>query len=314
MSSITNLIKRLPRRAKEEESRRLSLRTFTEPLAYLLPFFIGLAIFTLFPIVNVFMLSFKEGYRMLTGEFSQYGLGNFAFILKDPYFINSLQNTAIYVFTVVPVSTVLAIFFAYMLNKKLRLNPLYQTAFFLPMVTSVIAVGLAWKWIFNFDYGVFNFFLSQFNIDPINWLNNPRYNLWTIIIYGIWSYLPFTIILLLSGLQNIDPMYSTAARVDGASKFKIFFRITLPLLAPTVGLVLIVNVISASKVFNELFPLFNGRPGVAYNLYTVVYYIYEVFYVKWRLGQAGAAAVILFLIVLIFTMVQLYLQRNWKHY
>jgi len=313
MSLITSLTKRFPRREAAETSRP-SARTFVEPLVYLLPFLIGLAIFTLFPIVNVFLLSFKENYRMLSGEFSQYGIGNFAFILKDPYFINSLKNTAIYVFTVVPVSTVLSIFFAYLLNKKLRLNPLFQTAFFLPMVTSVIAVGLAWKWIFNFDYGVFNFFLSLLKIDPINWLNNPAYNLWTIIIYGIWSYLPFTIILLLSGLQNIDPLYATAARVDGASKSKIFFRITLPLLAPTVGLVLIVNIISASKVFNELFPLFNGKPGAAYNLYTVVYYIYEVFYVKWRLGQAGAAAVILFLIVLIFTMVQLYVQRNWKHY
>ena len=182
------------------------------------------------------------------------------------------------------------------------------------MVTSIIAVGLAWKWMYNYDYGVFNFFLSTFNIDPINWLNNPKYGLLAVIIYGIWSYLPFTIILVLAGLQNINPLYVTAAKIDGASKSKIFFRITLPLLAPTIGLVLIVNMISASKVFSELFPLFNGKPGAAYSLYTVVYYIYEVFYVKWRLGQASAAAIILFLIVLVFTMLQLFLQRKWKHY
>jgi len=304
----------LPTPSTGTAPRGFALGRFLTPLAFLLPFLIGLVIFTLFPIVNVFLMSFKEKYQMLTGEFTQYGPGNYVLLFKDPYFLNGLKNTALYVFTVVPVSTALSILFAYLLNKKLRLNPLFQTAFFLPLVTSVIAVGLAWKWIFSFDYGVFNFLLSRFGVEPINWLNNPNYSLWAIIIYGIWSYLPFTIILLLAGLQNINPLYATAAAVDGASKARIFFRITLPLLAPTVGLVLIINTISASKVFDELFPLFNGKPGAAYNLYTVVYYIYEVFYVKFRLGQAGAAAVILFLIVLIFTLVQLYLQRNWQHY
>lgn len=290
------------------------LRMASEPLLYLLPFFLGLALFTVFPIINVFLISTKEGYQIMSGEFSQYGAGNFQTILRDPYFQNSLKNTAIYVFTVVPVSTCLSIFFAYLLNLKLRLSAFYQTAFFLPMVTSIIAVGLAWKWMYNFDYGIFNFLLSLFGVEAINWLNNPRYSLLAIILYGIWSYLPFTIILLLAGLQKIDPVYALAARLDGANRQKIFFRITLPLLAPTVGLVLVVNIISTSKVFNELFPLFNGRPGAAYNLYTVVYYIYELFYIKWRLGPASAAAVVLFFIVLIFTMVQLFLQRKWQHY
>lgn len=293
---------------------RAPYKLFAEPLAYLLPFMIGLLIFTLFPIVNVFLISTKEGYQIMSGNFTGYGTANFQAILKDPYFINGLKNTAIYVFTVVPISTCLSIFFAYLLNLKVRLSAFYQTAFFLPMVTSIIAVGLAWKWMYNFDYGIFNFFLTRFGFAPINWLNDPRYSLLAIILYGIWSYLPFTIILLLAGLQKIDPQYAIAARLDGASRTRIFFRITLPLLAPTVGLVLIVNIITASKVFNELFPLFNGRPGAAYNLYTVVYYIYELFYIKWRLGHASAAAVILFLIVLIFTSVQLFLQRKWRHY
>ena len=306
----------LPKAASKRESDApgISVRTFAEPFFYLLPFFLGILIFTLFPILNVFLISCKEKYKMLTGEFAQYGLANYQFILQDRYFLMGLKNTAIYVFTVVPFSTVLSILFAVLLNKKLRLSALYQTAFFLPMVTSVIAVGLAWKWMYNFDYGLFNYFLKLFHIDPINWLNNPEYGLLAIIIYGIWSYLPFTIILLLSGLQNINPLYVTAAKIDGASRSKIFFRITLPLLAPTIGLVLIINMISASKVFSELFPLFNGKPGAAYSLYTVVYYIYEVFYVKWRLGQASAAAIVLFLIVLVFTLAQLFLQRKWKHY
>lgn len=298
----------------QKESRRQKTQSLLEPLIYLTPFFLGIIIFTLFPIINVFFISFREGYKMLSKEFTQYGFGNYQAIIHERYFLLSLKNTAIYVFTVVPISTLISIFFAIFLNKKLKLSSLYQTAFFLPMVTSTVAVGLAWKWMYNFDYGVFNFFLSLFNIAPINWLNDPNYSLHALIIYGIWSYLPFTIILVLSGLQNINPLYITAAKIDGASKLKIFTRITLPLLAPTIGLVLIVNMISASKVFTELFPLFSGKPGAAYNLYTVVYYIYELFYVKWRLGHASAAAIILFLIVLVFTMLQLLIQRKWKHY
>ncbi len=312
---------KLSKEERKEERTALTQSGFNrsffdkfEPFIYLLPFLLGILIFTLFPILNVFTISFKEGYKLLTKEFSHYGLGNYASILQDRYFISSLKNTGIYIFTVVPVSTAISIFFAIALNKKLKLNSLYQTAFFLPMVTSTVAVGLAWKWMYNFDYGVFNFFLSLFKVAPINWLNNPKYGLLVLIIFGIWSYLPFTIILVLSGLQNIDPLYATAAKIDGASKFSIFKRITLPLLSPTIGLVLIVNMISASKVFNELFPLFSGKPGAAYDLYTVVYYIYDLFYVKWRLGHASAAAIVLFLIILIFTMLQLLIQRKWVHY
>lgn len=115
---------------------------------------------------------------------------------------------------------------------------------------------------FNYDYGLINYALSLFGVSPVNWLNDPHYNLAALIIYGIWSMLPFTIILLLSGFQNINPQYYTAARIDGASSGRIFRRITVPLLAPTLGLTMIVNVISASKVFSELFPLFNGNPGL----------------------------------------------------
>lgn len=131
-----------------------------------------------------------------------------------------------------------------------------------------------------------------------------------LIIFGIWNILPFTIILLLSGLQNIDEMYYTAAKVDGAKSTKIFFRITVPLLSPTIFLVCIVNTISCFKVFSELYPLFNGKPGPYYNLYTVVYYIRYAMMEKRKYGYAAAAAVILFFCVLIFTVIQLRMQKR----
>lgn len=284
-----------------------------EPFLYLAPFLIGIIIFTLYPIFNVFFMSFKENYKYLTGEFSGYGLNNFVQILSDPYFIQSLKNTFSYVLIVIPISTCLAIVFAVLLNQNIKLNALFQTAYFLPMVTSVTAVGMAWKFMFNYNSGLINFFLNLLGFESINWLQIASNNFAALVIFGIWNILPFTIILLLSGLQNIDPLYYTAAKVDGANTLTCFFRITLPLLAPTICMVLIVNTISTFKVFNELFPLFNG-PGIAYNLFTVVYYIYYQFrgLTPPKYGLAAAAAIILFIIIFCFTMIQLYVQKKYS--
>lgn len=301
-------------KSKSQKKSRLIFGSIIEPSLFLAPFLIGLVIFTVYPFVNVILLSFKEDYNMLTGVFSGIGFQNYADVVSDPNFLSGLRNTFLYALFVVPIATALSLLIANMMNGNIKLKGLFQTCYFLPMVTSVTAVGLVWKWLYNYDYGLINYLLSLFGVNAINWLNDPRYNLPALIIYGIWSMIPFTTILLLAGFQNVDPKYYTAARVDGAKDSKIFFRITLPLLAPTIGMTLIVNTISASKVFSELFPLFNGKPGSAYSLYTVVYYLYDAFYVQWKLGRAASSAVILFIIVLILTMVQLFIQRKWKNY
>ncbi len=299
---------------KRNDEEKITIKTFTTPLLFLTPFLLGVIIFTIYPFFNVLFISFKENYRVLTQEYTAIGFENYVKILNDPTFINALKNTGLYTLFVVPVSLIISTVIACLLNSKIKFKGLFQTVYFLPMVTSVTAVGLAWKWLFNFDYGIVNYVISLFGAKGINWLNDPKYALTSLIIYGIWSMLPFTIILILAGLQNINAQYYTAAKVDGAKPMDIFFRITMPLLAPTLGLVTIVNTISASKVFQELFPLFGGQPGPAYSLYTVIYYIYDTFYVKWKLGPAAASAMILFIIVLIFTSIQLYIQRNWKNY
>lgn len=306
-------MKRLSRQPRMD-GERLTARTLLEPAAFLTPFLIGIILFTLYPFINVFLISFKENYKVLTGEFTSFGFQNYETVISDPNFLNGLKNTGLYVVSVVPIATALSLLIATLLNNDIKLKGFFQTCYFLPMVTSITAIGLVWKWLFNFDYGLINYFLSVFGIDPVNWLNNPAYNLAALVIYGVWSMIPFTTILLLAGFQNVNPQYYTAARADGAKGGRIFFRITLPLLAPTIGLTLIVNMISASKVFSELFPLFNGQPGSAYSLYTVVYYLYDAFFVKWKLGRAAASAVILFAIVLVLTMIQLFIQRKWKNY
>jgi len=306
-------MKRFARKPRQD-GEMLTAKTFLEPAAFLTPFMIGIILFALYPFINVFLISFKESYKVLSGEFSSFGLENYENVINDPNFLNGLKNTCLYVVIVVPIATALSLLIASLLNNNIKLKGFLQTCYFLPMVTSVTAIGLVWKWLFNFDYGLINYFFSLFGIDPVNWLNDPNYNLAALIIYGVWSMIPFTTILLLAGFQNVNPQYYTAARADGAKGGWIFFRITLPLLAPTIGLTLIVNMISASKVFSELFPLFNGNPGSAYSLYTVVYYLYDAFFVQWKLGRAAASAVILFAIVLVLTMIQLLMQRKWKHY
>ena len=283
-------------------------RPFSErikPLLYLLPFIISVSIFTIYPIVNVIRMSFLENYKHLTGAFDSVGLGNYQKVVSDPLFRQGLSNTVKYVLCVVPISTAIAVVLATLLNQRVRFQGFFQTAYFLPMVTSSLAVGLAWRFMFNDTYGILNFLLSKLGLPGVSWLEATNGNFYALVIFGIWSILPNTIILLLSGLQNIDPLYYTAAKVDGAKTLRIFFRITVPLLAPTIMLVVIINSISTFKMFHELFPLFSG-PGVAYNLYTVVYYIYYEFRVLTppKYGYAAAAAVILLVTVFTFTMLQ----------
>ena len=281
-----------------------------EPWLYLTPFLLFIIIFTLYPVINVFTISFKQNYSYLRGTCEGINLENYKYVLTDDKFRSAMINTVLYVLFVVPVSTMLAIFFANLLNQKLKGSAVFQTAFFMPMVTSVTAVGLIWRLMYNQQYGIINFFLTKFGIEKIGWVTDSKWSLVVLIIFGIWNILPFTIILLLSGLQNIDEMYYTAAKVDGAKSSKIFFRITVPLLSPTIFLVCIVNTISCFKVFSELFPLFNGKPGPYMNLYTVVYYIRYAMIEKRKYGYAAAAAVVLFVCVSIFTMLQLQLKKR----
>ena len=302
-------MKKTKRRADAELGER-SFFSRIEPFLYLLPFLLGIAVFTLYPVINVVLMSFKEGYSHLSRSFTQWGAANYQTVLRDPRFAQAVGNTVKYVVMVVPASTCIAVVAAHLLNQKLRCQALFQTAYFMPMVTSVTAVGLAWKLMYNKSFGIINYILSFFGVDKIPWLENAAWSIPALVVFGVWNILPFTIILLLSGLQNIDPQYYTAARVDGSSGLRIFFRITVPLLAPTIFLVCIVNTISCFKVFSELYPLFNGKPGPFNNLYTVVYYIRYAMMENRKYGIAAAAALVLFLFILVFTMVLLALQKG----
>lgn len=297
--------------SKKDIQKRM-LKDKIEPFLYLFPFMLFLIVFTIYPVINVFILSFKENFSYLRGTFDGIGLANYQEVLNDEKFRQALLNTFLYVLCVVPISTAIATFTAYLLNHKIKGIAIFQTAYFMPMVTSITAVGLIWRLMYNQKYGIFNYILSLFGIDKIGWLTESKWSLIALVIFGIWNILPFTIILLLSGLQNIDEIYYTAAKVDGAGSGKIFFRITVPLLSPTIFLVSIMNTISSFKVFSELYPLFNGKPGPYYNFYTVVYYIRYAMMEKRKYGYAAAAAVILFFCIMIFTFIELFFKNKNK--
>jgi multiple sugar transport system permease protein len=283
-------------------------------LLYVLPALIVVAVFTIYPLLRAFLMSFYTKYKFSTDTVLAYGIDNFTYILSDSVFQKALRNTFIYVLFVVPISVGLSLVLAVLLNLKIRFKSFFQTVYFLPYVTSAVALGIVFSWIFHSRYGLVNNFLALFNIAPVQWLNKPSMALTTLIIYSIWKSLAFNIIIFLAGLQTIGLQYYQAARVDSASRWRVFSRITVPLLSPIIAYALVISLINSFKVYAEVYALFGGRAGPANSAITVVYYIYQQFYVNWNFGIASAAAVVLFLIILIFTLLQLRVSRRRVHY
>lgn len=280
---------------------------------FLGPFMLGIVIFTIYPFINAFLMSFKENFSILRNTFSGWGLANYRKVLNDPIFLSGLKTTIKYVVIVVPISLIISIIIAVLLNNTRRFKAILQTAYFMPLVTSTAAISLVFRFIFANEGGLINKIITTLGQTQINFLGTNRWSEFVLYIFGIWNILPFTIILLLAGLQNIDPQYYTAAKVDGAKTLDIFTNITVPLLSPTIALVAIVNSISAFKVFDYVFQLYN-KPGPGYNLYTIIYYIYEKFGgTKPQYGYAAAASIVLFFIIAVFTLLQRVLQKKTNY-
>ncbi len=230
-------------------------------------------------------------------------------------FIKALYNTGYYVILTVPTTLALALGIALLLNKPLKMRTAFRTAYFIPFVTSVVAVSLVWQWIFNDDYGLLNYFLSFFGIDKIAWLKDEKWTIPTIAIVSVWRMVGYDAVIFLAGLQNIDKFYYEAADVDGANSLQKFVYITWPLLSPTTFFLTIVSFIGAFKVFAEVFVLYQGLPGPYNNSgLTMVYYVFDLFYNQQRMGIACAAAYMLFGIILIFTALQFFVGRKMVEY
>ncbi|MCD5002520.1 sugar ABC transporter permease [Enterococcus saccharolyticus] len=268
---------------------------------FLLPSLGVILLFNIYPLFRSFIMSFQKG-SLINQKYA--GLENYQRVLSDPVFYRALKNTALYAFVVVPIALVISLAIAWIIFEKVKHKSFFETIFFMPYVTSTIAIGIVFRYFFNGSYGIVNFILGLFGIPAVNWLDSIQMSMPTLIIFGIWTSLAFNIIILLAGLRNIDQEHYKIANMFGATNWEIFRRITFPQLLPTIAFLLTVNLIGAFKVYTQVYALFGGTAGIANSATTAVYYIYDKFHVAGRPGIAMAATVILFVVILIVTFLQ----------
>ena len=269
---------------------------------FLLPALFLVCVFNVLPLIKALIMSFQKGQTLNSMKFT--GISNYASVIQDPKFHLAISNTALYAFIVVPLGLMISMFIAITIHERIKHKQIFETIFFIPYLTSVIAIGAVFRFLFNDDFGFINHILGYLGMGPFRFLNDPAMSMTTLILFGVWSSLAFNVIILLSGLRTIDENYYKIADMFGATKREQFRKITLPQITPIVTFLLMVNFISAFKVYAQVFSLFNGKPGLADSATTGVFYIYSKFYVDKRYGQGMAAAIMLFIFILLFTLIQ----------
>ncbi|WKV08598.1 sugar ABC transporter permease [Thermoanaerobacterium sp. CMT5567-10] len=277
---------------------------------YISPWLLGFLIFTLYPIVYSFLLIFTNA--DLTGNGKFIGINNIIKVFsKDPLFLKALENTLYYSFVFVPLSLIFAFLIALLLNQKLKGISIFRTSFYIPYITSGVAVTMLWGWLFNPDVGLINYILSVFGVKGPNWLNDERWAMPAIIIMSLWS-IGNTIIITLAGLQDIPTQLYESAELDGANRFTITTRITIPLITPTLFFNLIIGIIGAFQIFTQPYVLTQGGPN--YATYTYVLHLYNYAFKYNEIGYASTLAWILFIIIMILTLIVNYTSKYWVYY
>lgn len=300
---------------------------------YLSPAIVLLLVFTVWPIINTVWLAFQEDYSMLAaqgGKTFEFGLGNFEKVIGYKNFFQILKNTLLLCVLTVPISTFLALLIAVCLNSIKFLSKFIQTIFFLPYVTNSIAIGMVFAAMFNIvgntasenpiitTAGVINNIIGIFGIPPVNWINagsSYAANIAVMTIYIVWNALPFKILILLGGLQSVNKQYYDAAKVDSTPKWRVFTKITVPLLSPMIAYVVITGFIGGFKEYSSIVGVFGDKMGPAGDygrLNTMVGFIYDS--IANHQGRASAAALILFAIIFVVTMLNLYVSNKKTHY
>jgi len=282
--------------------------------AYLMiaPTLLGTIIFNIWPLLQSFYLSFTEWGAF--GSYSWKGIVNYERLFNEPDLLIALKNTFVFTILSVPLGISLSIIVAVLLNQKIKGVTFYRTLYFLPVVTMPAAVAIVWKWLYNADYGLINYVLSLFSIQGPRWLTDPNLALYSIVLVAVWGAIGYNMVIILSGLQGISTTYYEAADIDGAGMFVKFFKITLPLLSPTLFFVTVMSLINTFQVFELIFMMIGPNSLVIENTQTVVYLFYEEAFINNDKGYAAAIAMALFLIILCVTILQFKLQKKWVHY
>ena len=277
---------------------------------YTAPWLIGFFVLTLYPIVYSFYLMFTD--MNLTGVGKFIGLENLKYAFTDdPLFIKAFINTLKYVVMFVPSSIILAFFVALLLSKKVKGLGFFRTAFYIPYITSGVAVTILWGWIYQKDYGIINYVLSLFGIKGVNWLGDKNIAMISIVILSLWT-IGNNIIIMLAGIQDIPQSYYESAQIDGAGAIRQIFSITLPLCTPTIYFNLIVTIIAAFQVFQQPLILTNGGP--LNSTYTAAIHMYNNVFLYGKMGYASMMAWSLFVVIMVITLVVISTSKYWVFY
>jgi multiple sugar transport system permease protein len=277
---------------------------------FVAPLILGLLVFTYGPVLAALGLSFTKGDYISTPRWI--GLGNYQALLNDDLFWKSMRNTIYYVVGVVPAGMILSLLLALAMNQKLRGIVLFRSIFFLPTISSSVAISLMWLWIYNPEFGVLNFLLKQMGVKGPAWLSSSEWAMPAVMIMAVWRGLGYNMLIYLAGLQGIPDVYYEAAEIDGAGGWAKFRHITVPLLSPTTFMLLILGLIGAFQVFEYTYVMTGGGP--VYATLTIVLHIYNTAFRSFQMGYASALAYVLFFILLGLTVIQFRLQNRWVHY
>ncbi len=270
--------------------------------------FLSFLLFTMYPMIQSLVMSFFDW--KIVGQPKPVGVANYSELAGDAYFWTSLKNTLYFTLGTVPVRTALALILAVALNGRIRMRTLFRAVYFLPEITSMVAVALIWRWIYNPDFGLLNQALRVLGISPgPTWLSSVTWAMPSVVIMSIWKNVGYYMVLFLAGLQAIPDHYYEAARIDGANAVHQFLRITVPLISPITLFVLIMSIIASFQVFQQIYIMTQGGPMNSTSV--VVYYLFENAFVYFRLGYASAVAWVLFLIILVVTVLQMRYSRTW---
>ncbi len=286
---------------------------------YLLPAIAFLGAFMVYPLIDVFVYSFEEGYNSASQTYFGVGFYNYGYVLSDPYFLQAVKNTFILVFITVPLSTGLSLLVSVALSSIEKLRQAFQTIFFLPYVTNTLAVGLVFMILFKptvYNDGLVNSFLSIFGIDAIDFIDGPYWaKMLVLSLYTIWIVMPFKVLIFTSSICSVPQIYYDAAKIDGTGEDRMFWKITLPSISPTIFYLLITGCIGAFKAYSDAVALFGTNLNVA-GMNTIVGYIYDMLYSDGGgyPSFASAAAIILFIIVLTITCINLLVSKRKVHY
>jgi multiple sugar transport system permease protein len=274
------------------------------------PMMTGFAIFFLFALVASLVLSLTD-WDVLSAP-NWVGLSNYARLPQDEAFLGALRNTALLTVPNVALRLLLSLLIAIALNSRIRFRAFYRALFFMPVLTMPVAIATIWKWLFDPGFGPVNAQLGRFGLPQPEWLNHPESAVIAVVIVLLWSGVGYDMVIFLAGLQNIPREYYEAAQLDGASAFRQFRDITLPLLTPTTFFLTVVAIIGSLQVFDLVYVM--ARVGNINRFPTIVYYIYDEGFQNFRMGYALTVAWVLLLIILVFTLLQFRLQRRWVHY